>query len=545
MTRLRPSSRPVLALAALALLSAGCATLQAAQSNLRLPGTVAAGRFTPARPAATAFGEAAKLPCPVGGIYGELTGRLAEQATATGNAPTPTDDRLCGVAEALLGWPEETPVSDDALGALAGHFGLENVPSQAIITVLDSEDAREISKNVATTVTGYAGKVPNAAYGVAATRVKKDQTRLVLVLQSAAIKIQPLPRRLEAGQKATLAGTLVGELDTPKVLVSDAQGKLTTVDQPAGKAFQAEVACGKQPGRIVIEIRGEEMGNERPMGLLEVACATPLPGPFAMAKAPWPTDPAGQEKKVAELINAERTAAGLPALTWSEPVGKVARAIAEGLKANAVKPGSAPSINIVQKLAESDVATPVILQNPAAAATAEQAYQRLMVSPSHRANVMSTEVNNFGVGVAAGEDAAKRPVAFLTQIFIKILPPPDLTAYRAAVREVVAKKRAADKLPALKDDAGLAQLAQDYATAVAAAEGKPPKAVYENLVKALNKGYRSVDLLTSVKLDPADFAEEPNVLSKGQVLGVGTALGKHPAYGKNSVFTVVLIATKR
>jgi len=545
MTRLRNSPRPVLALAALAFLSAGCATLQAAQSNLRLPGTVADGRFTPARPAAAAFGEDPKAVCPVGGIYGELTSRLAEQATATGNAPVQPEGRLCGVAEALLGWPEETPVGDDALGALAGHFGLENVPAQAIITVLDSEEAREISKNVATTITGYAGKVPNAGYGVAATRVKKGQTRLVLVLASAAIKIQPLPRRLEAGQKATLAGTLVGELDTPKVLVSDAQGKLTTVDQAAGKAFQAEVACGKQPGRIVIEVRGEEMGNERPMGTLEVACASPLPGPFAMAKAPWPADAPGQEKKVAELINAERTAAGLPALTWSEPVGKVARSIAEGLRANAVKPGSAPSINIVQKLAESDVATPVILQNPAAAATAEQAYQRLMVSPSHRANVMSTEVNNLGVGVAAGEDAAKRPVAFLTQVFIKIQPPPDLVAYKAAVREVVARKRAADKLPALKDDAGLAQLAQDYATAVAAAEGKPPKAVYENLVKALNKGYRSVDLLTSVKLDPADFAEEPNVLSKGQVLGVGTALGKHPAYGKNSVFTVVLIATKR
>ena len=532
------------ALAALVL--SGCAAMQAAQSNLRVPGTLANDQFTPGRPASATFGDPAVAACPVGGAYTELYAKVAEGAKAVGATPAPAEGRLCAVAEALLGWPEETPVAEGPLAFLSGHYGLENLAGQAFVTTLETEDPREIAKNLAATIASYGSKVPTAAYGVASTRLKKDRTKVVLVLANASIRLDPpLPRRLEAGQKAALSGTLQGDLDTPKVLVSDAQGKVATFEQPAGKAFKAEVACGQQPGRIVAEIRGEEMGNERVLSTLEVACASPLPTTASLAKAAWPADAAGQERKITELINAERTAAGLPALAVSDPVGKVARAVAESLRANGQKPGSAQPVNLVQKLAEADVSTPVILQNPAAAPTAEQAYRRLMVSPSHRANVMSTEVNTFGVGVAAGEDAAKHQLTYLTQIFIKIQPPPDLAAYKATVREVIARKRAAEKLAPVTEDAGLAQLAQDYAAAVAAAEGKPSKATYENLVKALNKGFRSVDLLTSVKLDPADYAEEPNLLSKGKLLGLGAALGKHPAYGKNSVFLVMLIASRR
>jgi uncharacterized protein YkwD len=342
-----------------------------------------------------------------------------------------------------------------------------------------------------------------------------------------------------------VSGTLLGELENPKLVISDARGVVSEPAPALGKAFKGGVACGPQPGRIVVEIRAEEMGNETVAATLELACGGgALPTSVATAPRPWPTEVAEQEALIARTIDAERAGAGLPALTWSAPVGGIARSIAESMRDGAKKGGVTVPVNIVQRLDQADIQAPVVLQNPAAGTTAEVASERLLLSPSHRANIMSTEVSTAGVGVATGTDQAGRPVAYLVQLFIKVQAPPDVAAAKKVIREAIDKKRAEEKLAALVPDPVLEQLANEYAAEMAAAGGPPPKAKTEEFEKALKKGYRDVVLLRDARLDLADFAEDPNALAKGKLAGLGGALGKHPRLGKNTLFVVLVIANK-
>lgn len=535
-----PSTRRLAAAAAILLL-AGCAAVEAAR---RVPGTVTDGAFAPARPPATQFGPDATRACPPGGAYTELYARVEANAKATETPLPVADGRLCAVAEAFLGWNEEDLPTETVVTFVSQYFGLAIPASSALITEMETEDTRQIARNLSETVAKYATRVPAPAYGVATTRLGKNRTKVVLLLQNGVVALDPLPRRLEPGQTAKVSGALKGDLENPKLLVSDTQGRLQTVEPPPGKAFAAEIAC-QRPGRIIIEVRAEEMGNERAVANIPVACGRPLPTSVALQAARWPEGVAEQERKMEGLINAERTAAGLPALEPLEPVQQIARAVSESLRDGAKKGGTMVPVSITKRLAEADIQAPVVLQNPAAGPSAEAAFERLMNSPGHRANIMSTEVSHLGLGVAVGADAAGNPVTYLTELFIKVQPPPDVPAIRKVITDLVTKKRAEEKLPALTTDAGLEKLAGAYAAEVAAAGGPPPKATSIQFEKALQKGYRDVTVLRDARLDPNDYADDPNVLAKGKLVGLGTALGRHPRLGKNTLFVVLIIANKR
>ncbi|MBK9518463.1 MAG: CAP domain-containing protein [Anaeromyxobacter sp.] len=549
-----PGARALAAAAALLTL-AGCAGVAGlTEVNKRLPGTIAAGALTPGRPAAAQFGPDASYRCPVNAAATEAYAKVEATAKASDSPLPVADGQLCALAEALLGWEDDQAVPPSVSAFLAQYFGLASpvasIMVKTIMTASDGEpgkakieDPRQIGGSLADSVIAYGLKVPSPRYGLATMRLGTNRTKAVLVLQNGLVALDPLPRRLEAGQKAAVTGALTGELENPKLLISDAQGRLTTLEQPPGRAFKGEVACDR-PGRIVVEVRGEEMGNERVLATVPVACGLPLATSAPVAEPAWPTEPAALEKKMAGLIDAERAAAGLPALTWSEPVEKIARALSEAMRDGAKGGVTAVPVNIVQRLGEADIQAPVILQNPAAAVGADQAHDRLLASPSHRANVMSTEVTHGGLGVAVGTDASGRSITYLTQLFIRIQPPPDVPAMKQAIRDAIAKKRAADKQAALTADAGLEKLANEYAAAVAAAGGPPPKATTEQLNRALQKAYKNINLLVDARLDPSDFAEDSDALGTGRLLGLGGALGRHPRLGKNTLFVVLIVANK-
>lgn len=537
------------------LLTTSCAAIAAAEANKRLPGLLADGVLTPARPAAEQFGADPARTCPGGGPYGELDARLAAAVKDRGAVEVPADGRLCGVAEALLGWQGEQ-VPPHVRAFLGRYFGLAGGAPEIVLVTLETDDPRLLAERIGETIESYGARVTGPRYGVAfalaahrrgGDRATQDDTKakskVVLALYSESVKLeQPLPRRLAPGQKAAVVGALAGDLENPKVQVSDVKGRVTTFDGGPGKAFKAEVSCEDRPGRILVEVRGEDMGNERIIETIPVACATDLPKAVPVAPpAAWAGEPAALEKKIFEAINAERVQAGLPALQWSEPVGQIARAVAESMRDG--KKG-APPVNIVQKLGEADLQAPVVLQSPAAGPSAQAAHELLAGSASHRTNLMSTEVSHGGIGVAVGEDAKGKPMAWVTELFIKVLPPPDVAAAKATIREAIDKKRAAEKVAALTTDPALDKLAAEYAAEMAAAGGPPPKNRTAEFEKSLQKGYRDIVIIRDARIDLADFAEDPNALGKGKQVGLGAALGRHPRLGKNTLFVVVIIANK-
>ena len=97
-----------------------------------------------------------------------------------------------------------------------------------------------------------------------------------------------------------------------------------------------------------------------------------------------------------------------------------------------------------------------------------------------------------------------------------------------------------------KDDPALDKVAQDYANALAAAQGNISDAKHSQLVTPLYRNFRTVDFLSGAKVDPTEFADEKTVVtSKEKSMGIGIAQGTHPALGKNATYVVLLFGTRK
>ena len=64
-------------------------------------------------------------------------------------------------------------------------------------------------------------------------------------------------------------------------------------------------------------------------------------------------------------------------------------------------------------------------------------------------------------------------------------------------------------------------------------------------MRKLKKGYRDIVFLVDSRIDLADFAEDPNALARGKLVGLGGALGRHPRLGKNTLFVVLIIGNRK
>jgi uncharacterized protein YkwD len=493
---------------------------------------------------------------------------IARSGRAEGTAAPSSEGRLCAVAETFLSWADGTPPAE-VTGFVASYFGL---PSQSLRVVVASmtstvaadaqegaEGEKEVAQHLTEPITAFASANPTPRYAVATKYLNKTQTKVVLVQQDQSLDLQPVPRKLALGASAPLAGKINGDFENVKVLVSDPQGNLDTPKVSADKSFQTELKCGDKRGQFRIQVRGERNGAASDLANFAVACGGELPVSIAAA-APVPdaksadagegaAKPAAatagpvestavQEKKVLEMINAERTAAGLPALEADDAVTTVARAYSE-------KKGEMSTADFNAALKQAEVASPIILVNPALGLSGPAAQKAFETRPANRANYMSKDATSAGVGVVMSKDASGKPIAFLTEIFVKQLAKTNLADVTKKLREHVAQKRKDGRAAPLKDDATLDEVAQKYADELARSKGAITPERDREILRPLYKSFRSIDYLEGAKADPLDFAEEPAIMRNEKLYGVGVSQGTSAAFGKNSTFVVIIVGSKK
>lgn len=543
-----PGRRQLLCAAALPLALAACAAGGAGGAGPGKSGaadersTAPKGRFAPSKPPVAAYGAPAGR-CPAGGVFGAVLDEIGGAAKRSGRQPPVADDRVCAVAEAFLRWdPSAGTPRPQVLAFVSQWFGLPAAVMPPSIAVIETEDVRILAERIVQATGNSILNAVHARIGVVTQRVRRDATKVVVVLLDAPIEIDPpFPRRLELGQKATLSGRLLAGLTSPKVQVSDASGRLSTPEQPPGSELKAEIACGDRAGRIVVDIRAELEGRGGVVASFPVACGGELPTSIAIAPEPWPSDPAEAEKRILELVNQERAAAGAPPLVWDAGVAGVAREISRAL----AERGGSGGVDVADQLKREGIASPLILQSAAAERNFERAHERLVSSPSNRANIMNREVTSLGIGAVTHSDAEGKPMVYVTELFIKELPPVDVAKARADLRAAVAQKRKDARTTALTPHPALEETAQEYAEALAAAGGSLPKEKQTELTEPLNRVFKAVTLVSGAKQEPLDFAEEPQVTMPGKSLGVGVAQGRHPVLGRNAVYVVLMVGAPR
>lgn len=527
-----------------AALGTGCAAVQA---NRHDPGTIAQGAFTPGRAGAVALGPNPSQLCPAGGAFPLLAADAVEVAK-DGHHPAPQPDgRLCALADTLLGWKDGGTPPESVTSFLAWHFGLPVAPARVVIATVESEDPRILAQRLLEPVNSFAASAVAPRFGAVTQREKKGATKVVAVIYDALAEIDPLPRRVEAGGQAALHGRLAAGVQKPKVSFCDPAGKLVEVPQAEGSEFRADLRCGGRSGLAMVEVRGERDGQPVSAARFPLLCGVALPASVKVPPDAKQAAAAGADRRVFDLVNAERAAVQAPPLAWDEGVASVARAASTASRdeSRSGSSSSTVSFDVIGQLKKADVMSPLVLLNPAAARAPEEAQWRLAHSPLHRANMLNPQATHAGVGVASYQDPEAGNVYFVTELLVREQPPVDGQALRGKLRDAIARKRADARAGPLGADPLLEEVAQKYAQALAASKGELPKAQADALLSPLYKTFRTVSLIGGAKPEPLEFAEEPGIVSQAKVMGVGAAGGPNAVLGKNTAYVIILVGTRR
>jgi len=221
-------------------------------------------------------------------------------------------------------------------------------------------------------------------------------------------------------------------------------------------------------------------------------------------------------------------------------LAKVARSISE----DRAKGKGTTSEELQKRMKELDISAPVLLVSEAQAFGAEEAYTTFSNSPQDRANAMTPDMTNLGIGIAPGPKINDRPMIIVTELFMKQLPPPDAAEVKAKLYEAIQRRRADARAGALAKDPQLEEIAQKYASEMAKDKGQVPKARVAEIEAPLYKGFATVNEIGGVKSDPLEFAQEPAIVGDARLVGVGVGIGTSPQFGKNSTFVVILTGKK-
>jgi len=529
-------------------LAAGCGSVAAV--NKRSPGVLENGSFRPSMSPVANYGPDPALTCPERGINGLV-------ADEVGGAAQP-EARLCAVADTLFGW-EGTGADippDNVLGVISSDFGLPQPARKVVLSTVNTAERgsrgdvpgatdKDVASMIAEPIKSFAASAQVPRYGLVVQRIKKGVTKISLVMQDQSVEMKPLPRKLNPGQTATVSGTLAGKLSNPKVQYTDAVGKLERPPAQPGKEFSAELKCGDRPGRILVQIVGQQEGADVLLANFPVGCGIDLPVAAAVApaggkQAAVTTDPAAGEKQLLEQINQDRSTAGLKPVELDADLSKVARSLSD----DRAKGKGTTAEEVQRRLKELDISAPLLLVSEAQAFGAEDAYMRFSNSPEDRANAMNPDMTQVGIGIAPTPPVNGRPMVIVTELFLKQLPPPDAAEVKANLYKAIERRRSDARAGGVTKDPQLEQIAQAYASEMAKKGGKVPKERIAEIEAPLYKSFATVNELGGVKSDPLEFAEEPAIVGDAKVVGVGVGVGASPQFGKNSTYVVILLGKR-
>ena len=500
-------------------------------------------------PGAAAYGPDPALACKGTGVAKALETDFAELAHKSGKPEAVMDGRLCVAAEALVAWNRPEAPEESALTALSWHLGLPTpIQRRGVFTAtLEGQDWRDIAERFADAASSYLGTLWQPRFGVAVKELREGGARggvvksvVALVLADLPVDLEPVPRKLAAGASAALSGKIPEGLSGPKVYVCGPTGKLEAPAEP-GPGVTADLRCPERPGILLADVRASKGGELLTLARLAILCGgAPEVAPAAQPRR-GPVEAGAAEKALFDQANALRASAGLSPLALDPAVAGVARRAAEAYRARSQ--GAAEPFDVAARLKEVEVPTLLVLQNPVAALSVEEAAAATAQSPINRCNILNPDTNAGAAGVAVTTDAKGNTLVFATELFVRELVPVDPEAVRAKLRGAIAERRDGARAPALAQDPVLDEVAEKYAQLLASHRGSPPKADESAVVAPLYASYSKVDVMSGVKAEPLDFAQEPGMIGPAQRLGVGVALGTNAVLGKNAAYVVVVLGT--
>lgn len=343
--------------------------------------------------------------------------RLAQAEQVAPPLPDPRLDRAAeDLAHAPLG--DRLPPAD-AVTFLVNHHGLIDPPPHLITVrvppgsdlMLREETADRLPQVLRA---GEAGRI-----GIGVHR-SATELRAIVAVQARGVDLRAIPRRLPSGGRAAVVGRLLGGRIGPRLVVTAPDGSVGDLGLEGGAdGFRGEFRCANGNGRYQVEVTGDDSSGTAVVANFPLYCGVEPPASHRLRlDRALTVSPAEAERALLALVNADRAAAGLPALAADERLVAIARAHSRDMADHDMVAHVSPRTgNPTDRVLRAGLHPTTVLENVGRAYSAEEAQRGFMSSPGHRANVVDRRARLCGVGVSIGASPGDPAPLYVTELF--------------------------------------------------------------------------------------------------------------------------------
>lgn len=481
----------------------------------------------------------------------ELVARVAKSQRRA--VPRP-DLRLDAAATEIARLvPDHGPPPNELVQGALWLQGIVEPPPHLVLATMGPGGEGALAAELAHDLPEVLAQGRYARVGIGLAPAGRD-TRVLVALQESFLDLEPVARALPLDATVTLRGRLRDGFERPEAFVTSPDGRTTSRIALAGDATRlgGSFRCGPEKGRYQVEVTGDDRFGATVLANFPVYCGVPAP---TTVRAAAPATTGGDDRftttdaaehAIHRLLNNDRARAGLPPLSWNGKLADVARAHSADMAAHGFFGHVSPTTGTAADRARrAGVDAMLILENLARAVTPAEAERGLMNSPGHRANILSREATEVGVGVVV--DPATHEL-LVTQLFAR---PPERFSPRTVdeLRADVAALRRKSRVRPLERDAGLDELAQTTAYHMAH-DGMSAQQAGHRIEEALGREgarFSSVRSLFAVVASADQVAESlARALGDGSITtaGFGVEPGRRKD-GGSGLYVVIVLATKR
>lgn len=482
------------------------------------------------------------------GPHALRVGRGLERAMAATGRTLAPDARLAEFARILLDAlaPDGQPAPYAARELWTRHLGLPE-PTPHVL-VLAGADPSTLEEHTEQDTTRTLSKLRYTHYG-AATADGPNGAQVVLVLSWRWASLSPLPRSVGVGARLRVRGRLLDGLKDPQLVVTEPSGHSRRLPMQRGAAFDAEVVASTE-GELRVELLAE--GEQGPAPVINVPIYVGVSPPTDVSVQPTSggesvvLDAQAFERRLLELVAAERVRAGAPPLSVEPRLVAIARAHGQDMREHGFVGHTSPTTGTAaDRVARAGVRTGLVLENVGRGYTPEEVHQSLLDSPGHRANVVSADATHLGVGAVIEEEGG-RAAYLATELFVRLGTPIDVEDASAELLDELNAARAQKKLRALQHDAALSQLAAEGAAEMFASAAATQKSIVEHVSRQAGsraRGYKRLATVMTVVSSLDEAAALAALLDPAaRAVGLGVAQGSRPDVIENAIAVVAVIA---
>ncbi len=430
-----------------------------------------------------------------------------------------------------------------ALDLLTHHLGLPEPLPHMLMT--NAPDAPRL----ANVVTARLAKVFDLAeythIGGVAERVEGGVI-VVIALSRRHIKMAPVPRSLAGPRQLPLEGSLVDGYSQPRLAHALPSGETRLEALGKGPGFAVSVDLSAT-GRHRLEVVASGRKGPEVIVNFPVYVGVPVEGTVEAAPEPRRAMKPGQaQSRLFDLINEERTRAGLNALILDSELSEAALLHCEDMRKNDFVGHLSPTAGEPEeRLLSAGIVTDVAAENVGRGDNPDEIHKGLMDSPGHRAAILHTKVTHVGIGISSERKSGGMDY-LVTELFIRRIARlgPDAKVFFLA--ELIAS-RELDGEPALEEDPGLSKLAEETAREFLNNHTLTQKDVMSRLEQRLRQSHPEggsaaavFSVVGSLEEGVERMAVGPKTWARAKRVGIGITQGTRPGLVPNSIVLVLI-----